>query len=152
MWQKILGVAVVTLGVLLLVRKDTRKVAPLQGKITSKFGNRIHPITLLAQFHNGTDIAASEGTKIVAPSDGTVVDISTQTAGGNQLIIQHTDNTRTGYAHLKGYAVKKEGERVKKGQTIAYVGKTGQVTGAHLHFTYTVGGTKVDPEKYFKFS
>lgn len=118
---------------------------PVKGTITSKFGNRIHPVTGEKQFHNGIDIAASEGTPVHAPVDGTVKSIFSNSTGGNQLIISHKNGYTTGYAHLSAYKVS-EGDRVKKGQVIALVGRTGRVTGAHLHFTVTdPGGNKVDP-------
>lgn len=129
--------------------KSRKMIAPLKGKITSKFGNRIHPVTGVVTFHNGVDIKAPEGTHVVCPADGKVIQLNTTTAGGKQLIIQHTNGYKTGYAHLLDWRVNK-GDRVTQGQLIALSGNTGQSTGAHLHFTVeNAQGEKIDPEILF---
>jgi murein DD-endopeptidase MepM/ murein hydrolase activator NlpD len=120
------------------------------GKITSRFGNRKHPITNIISFHNGIDIAAPSGTAILAPFSGKVINTYTHSTGGQSMIIQTDDGYLTGYAHLKNYAVKK-GDTVKRGQKIAEVGSTGAVTGPHLHFTVSdLKANKIDPELFFK--
>lgn len=121
---------------------------PVDGPITSPFGIRKHPITGAYKFHNGVDIAASVGTPIYAPADGVVVVSNYTSTGGNQLVIKH-DLYYTGYAHLNDKSVAID-QNVKKGQVIGHVGKTGAVTGAHLHFTLkALNYTYLDPEKYF---
>ena len=128
-------------------------ITPVKGKITSKFGNRINPITKENQFHNGVDIAAPEGTAIIAPFDGKVEKSFYDDIGGYSLIIAHNNGYKTGYAHLKEKSTLNVGETVKQGQTIAKVGNTGRSTGAHLHFTLTdKTGQKIDPETVFNFS
>lgn len=122
----------------------------LNRKVTSGFGTRIHPVTKEKHFHNGVDFAGKVGDSIVSPFDGVVKDVYTNSVGGNQLLIKHINGYTTGYAHLNKTLVKK-GDVVKQGQQIAELGKTGRVTGAHLHFTLTnVAGIKVDPLKYLQ--
>lgn len=121
---------------------------PVKGRITSKFGVRKHPITKDESFHNGIDIAVLMNTQVLCPMAGKVVNIFENATGGKQLIIDHENGMRTGYAHLSSYKVVR-GQAVKAGQVIALTGNTGQSTGPHLHLTLTVGGKKVDPEKYF---
>lgn len=120
------------------------------GKITSRFGNRKHPITGVISFHNGIDIAAPTGTPILAPFNGKVINTYTHSTGGLSMIIETDDGYLKGYAHLKNYAVYKN-DRVKRGQKIGEVGSTGAVTGPHLHFTVSdLKATKIDPELMFK--
>lgn len=129
-----------------ILYKKFRK--PVEGKITSKFGYRIHPITKASTFHNGIDIAIPVGTKIYAPASGVVESVFTNDAGGLQMKIKHNNGFITGYAHLSR-AIYPVGTKIRKSQIIAYSGKSGQVTGPHLHFTLTnPEGEKVDPEKY----
>jgi murein DD-endopeptidase MepM/ murein hydrolase activator NlpD len=118
---------------------------PVQGRLSSNFGIRTHPVTgAQGQFHNGIDIAAPIGTAVVAPQRGEVLSIYETGTGGKQLIIQH-EEYRTGYAHLNRIFVQ-VGEEVMQGETIAEVGNTGASTGPHLHFTVTnSAGNKVDP-------
>lgn len=108
---------------------------PVAGRrITSGYGYRTNPVTgKTDQFHNGIDIAATVGEPVRAPADGQVLGLSYNSVGGNQLLIRHTNGWHTGYAHLNGY-VAKAGQPVKRGQLIAYAGKTGSATGPHLHF------------------
>lgn len=122
---------------------------PIRGLITSKFGNRIHPVTGASEFHNGVDVAAVQGTAVISPAGGIVSNVYYNSLGGNQLIIDHTEIV-TGYAHLNAVLVK-VGDKVTAGQKIAIVGSTGQSTGAHLHFTLRKGGNLVNPLDYFDF-
>lgn len=122
-----------------------------QGRITSSFGNRTNPITKQPQFHNGIDISAPVGTRIISPADGRVKALYSNTQGGNQLIITHDNGYTTGYAHLSSYAVKLN-ERVIQGATIAGVGESGQVTGPHLHFTLKdAKGNFLNPVNYISW-
>jgi murein DD-endopeptidase MepM/ murein hydrolase activator NlpD len=127
-------------------------IAPLKGKVISKFGNRIHPVTQLPdRFHNGVDVPAPIGTKIVSPADGKVSQIYNHEFGGITLIIIHDNGFESRMCHLNEIVVK-EGEKVKQGQFVAFSGNTGRSTGPHLH--YGMRNEKkeyVDPEKYIKF-
>lgn len=119
--------------------------------ITSKFGYRIHPIFGTTKFHSGVDVAAYSGSTLSAAADGTVTIAEYSSSYGNYVVIYHSNGTTTLYAHLSKMAVS-AGDTVKLGQTIGYVGSTGNSTGPHLHFEVRVNGSCVDPLKYFKLN
>lgn len=110
---------------------------PIAGTITSPQGYRTDPITGEISYHSGTDIAAPEGTPILAAADGTVtIANATDSWGGSYgyyVKIDHGGGLTTLYAHCSKICVT-VGQKVKSGQVIAYVGHTGRATGAHLHF------------------
>ncbi|MBE6623380.1 MAG: hypothetical protein E7621_04265 [Ruminococcaceae bacterium] len=111
---------------------------------------RINPISKKREFHNGLDIPAPRGTKIFAASGGTVVKAAWYGGYGNCVIINHGGGVMTLYGHCNKLNVK-EGQSVKQGDTIAFVGSTGYSTGNHLHFTvYENGNTAVNPWNYLK--
>ena len=117
--------------------------------LSSLFGNRTHPITGKPNNHTGIDIPAPKGTPILAAKSG-VVSISTKNRSyGNYVVVSHSDGTSTLYAHMNSRNVK-EGQTVKQGDVLGYVGTTGSSTGNHLHFEIRVNGTRVDPVNYFK--
>ena len=118
-------------------------------KISSKFGNRIHPVTKKASFHNGIDIPAPAKTPIYAPISGEVVMNSYNAAGGNQVIIKNGD-IRFGFAHLFEKPNLKVGQKVEAGQVIGLIGSTGTSTGNHLHLTLKIGNDVVDPKTALK--
>ena len=121
---------------------------PVSAPITSPFGMRTHPIYGDARLHAGVDFGASYGTAIGAAKDGKVIYASEMSGYGNVIIIDHGGGISTLYAHQSSFAVGL-GQAIKQGQTIGYVGATGQVTGAHLHFEVRSNGTPVDPMGYF---
>ena len=92
---------------------------PVNGRISSGFGNRIHPITGKTSFHNGIDIAARLGTPIYAPASGTVVRTWWDRAGGRCMWIQHDGGIKTGYAHCQWVIT--PGEIVNAGDIIGTV-------------------------------
>ena len=109
---------------------------------------RINPISKKREFHNGLDIPAPRGTKIFAASGGTVVKAAWYGGYGNCVIVNHGGGVMTLYGHCNKLNVK-EGQSVKQGDTIAFVGSTGYSTGNHLHFTvYENGNTAVNPWNY----
>lgn len=120
--------------------------APLeQMKVTSPYGDRIHPVTKARSHHNGVDLAAQKGEPIAAPFDGKVTFLKSA-AGGLQLLLTHSGGLCAGFAHLSGYRPGlAEGSAVREGEILGYTGATGRVTGPHLHFTMSVrnaGGRK----------
>jgi murein DD-endopeptidase MepM/ murein hydrolase activator NlpD len=130
--------------------KPKKMKYPVSGKITSNFGNRIHPITGVVKFHNGIDIAVPIGTKVYAPASGRIVKIMTNDVGGKQLILQHDNGYSTGYAHLEKNDFFPIGSLVNKGDIIALSGNTGQSTGAHLHLTLRdKSGQFINPKSVF---
>lgn len=130
--------------------EPSKLLRPVTGKITSPFGYRTHPVTGIKKLHNGVDFSAPVGTQIYSPEKGVVKGKNFNSAGGNQLFIDHVEKGLvSGYAHLTKTFVD-VGQNVERGQLIALSGNTGQTTGPHLHFTLTNSiGIKVDPEKYF---
>ncbi|MDY6963386.1 M23 family metallopeptidase [Pseudorhizobium marinum] len=118
------------------------------GRMTSGFGMRRHPILGFSRMHTGTDWAASRGTPIIASGNGTVESAGWSSGYGNQTIIRHANGYESSYNHQSAIAKGvKPGAKVTQGQVIGYVGSTGLSTGAHLHYELIVNGTKVDPMK-----
>ncbi|SHK15478.1 M23 family metallopeptidase [Paramaledivibacter caminithermalis] len=117
---------------------------PVNGKITSKFGYRIHPISNRRQFHKGIDIANKSGTNITSAGSGIVTYSGWNGGYGNVIIISHGYGYKSVYAHNKKNLVK-VGERVKQGQVIAKLGNTGKSTGPHVHFEVHYKGKQIDP-------
>jgi murein DD-endopeptidase MepM/ murein hydrolase activator NlpD len=113
-------------------------INPVEGySINSGYGMRDHPVQGGRKFHTGVDIAAPGGTPVRAVKSGTVTKISNNqrpySGFGNVVIIDHGDGYQTVYAHLSKFACR-QGDQVKQGQIIGYVGSTGMSTGNHLHF------------------
>lgn len=126
---------------------------PQSYTITSLFGYREDPFTGEVAYHGGTDIAAPGGTPILAAADGTVsVANGTDSWGGSygyHVKIGHADSFETLYAHCSSICVT-EGQQVKQGEVIAYVGTTGSSTGNHLHFEVRQDGERVNALGFFK--
>jgi murein DD-endopeptidase MepM/ murein hydrolase activator NlpD len=119
------------------------------GRMTSGFGMRSHPLLGYSRMHTGTDWAAPRGTPIIATGNGTVEKAGWDSGGyGNQTMIRHANGYVSSYNHQSAIANGvREGAKITQGQVIGYVGSTGQSTGAHLHYELIVNGTKVDPMK-----
>lgn len=116
-------------------------------RISDEYGNRIHPILGIQQFHNGLDLAAPGGTAILAAYDGDVVAAEYSSSMGNYIMIDHGSGLYTIYMHCSALYVSK-GQSVTKGQNIAAVGMTGRATGNHLHFSVRLNGSYVSPWNY----
>ena len=119
---------------------------PINGaRLSSRFGNRRHPISGYTRLHKGTDFAAPTGTPIYAAGHGTVERASRYGGYGHYVRIRHANGYKTAYAHMSRYGrgVRK-GTRVRQGQVIGYVGSTGASTGPHLHYEVYVNGKPVD--------
>ena len=116
-------------------------------RISSGFQKeRYHPVLGVKRPHRGTDYAAATGTPIKAAGDGKVIWLGTKGGYGKTIILQHGNNITTLYGHMSKYNSKlKNGARVKQGQTIGYVGKTGTATGPHLHYEFRVAGVHKNP-------
>lgn len=119
-------------------------IKPINGNISSIYGERNPTTPTVPKNHTGTDIAAEIGTKIVSATDGTVILASSQGDYGNHLKIQINDVIIV-YAHCNKLYVK-EGDVIKQGQEIAEVGNTGNTTGPHLHFEVRYQNRYVDPQ------
>jgi murein DD-endopeptidase MepM/ murein hydrolase activator NlpD len=122
---------------------------PVEGAISSSFGERIDPFNGEGAFHTGIDISTSFGTPIVAPADGMVRVVSYVNGYGRTIMLDHGHGITTLYGHMSGYAVA-DGESVHRGDVIGYVGSSGRSTGAHLHYEVRIRGTPVNPYKYLR--
>jgi len=120
---------------------------PVNGaRLSSRYGNRRHPVLGYRRKHKGVDFAAPRGTPIMAAGTGTVVRSSRYGSFGNYVRIKHTDGYSTAYAHLSKFGRGiKSGRRVVQGQTIGYVGTTGRSTGPHLHYEVLKNGRQINP-------
>jgi murein DD-endopeptidase MepM/ murein hydrolase activator NlpD len=119
-------------------------VAPVPGAIISRYGMRRHPILGYRRMHSGLDFRAAHGTPIYAATDGRVTYSGRNGSYGNYVRLNHAGGLGTGYAHMSRIAVH-NGQQVRRGQVIGYVGSTGLSTGAHLHYEMYRGGQKIDP-------
>ena len=118
--------------------------SPVSGLVTSRFGWRSHPVSGQNDFHTGVDIAAAQGTPVLAALPGVVEQTGYSESYGNFVVLRHSDNLRTTYNHCSEILAK-EGEQLARGDRIALVGSTGISTGPHLHFEVEVKGLKADP-------
>lgn len=118
--------------------------ALFQGRVTSAFGWRQHPISGGRRFHQGVDIAMPVGRDVPVARAGQVAFAGEQGGYGLTVVVNHGDGISTRYAHLSELHVS-AGDTVTDGQTIARSGATGRVTGAHLHFEVLRDGQPVDP-------
>ncbi len=117
--------------------------------LASGYGLRIHPIYKVKKLHTGIDFAAAIGTPIYATADGVIDKVHVSFSGyGKMLEIDHGFGYRTRYAHMHGFAVR-QGQKVKRGDLIGYVGDTGLSTAPHLHYEVFVNGIHANPVHYF---
>lgn len=117
---------------------------PVSGRLSSDFGNRVHPIDRTVKFHAGLDLAVPRGTSVEASADGEVSFAGWSGGYGNLLVIKHADGKETRYGHLDKLIVS-EGDAVKAGQQVAVSGSTGKSTGPHLHFEIRENGKVLNP-------
>jgi murein DD-endopeptidase MepM/ murein hydrolase activator NlpD len=129
------------------VQNHTPSIMPTSGWIVSNFGYRRDPFTGRNTMHDGIDIIGVPGQPIVATADGTVVSAGWYQNWGIVVEIDHGRGIRSFYAHNASVKVK-NGEKVKRGQTIATLGRTGRSTGYHCHYGVKVSGSWVNPRKY----
>ena len=118
-------------------------------ELSSDYGNRSNPFTGSGEFHQGVDLSAHEGSLVYAAGAGRVVEIDYNEIYGNYIVIQHPGDLLTVYGHLKKSIISLK-EEVTSGTIIAIVGKTGLVTGPHLHFEVRSAGNTKDPTDIFK--
>ncbi|PIR24926.1 MAG: hypothetical protein COV43_07780 [Deltaproteobacteria bacterium CG11_big_fil_rev_8_21_14_0_20_42_23] len=122
---------------------------PVQGRVSSNYGIRLHPLKGKKFMHKGVDIACPLGTPVRAVQDGRVKSEGWNGGYGKQILLAHEGIiSGSRYAHLSRIVVN-PGEFVREGETIAYSGDTGLVTGPHLHFELFRQEKLIDPEQYF---
>lgn len=123
---------------------DTDFIAPVEGRLSSLFGLKRFFNKQAKDPHGGLDIAAGAGTPIKAPAGARVIETGNFYYNGNTVLLDHGQGLISGYFHMTDIAVK-PGEQVKQGDVLGTVGKTGRVTGPHLHWNIYLNNTKIDP-------
>jgi len=131
------------------VYRSTPKGLPVSGNVTSQFGMRIHPIDGKEHMHNGIDVTAKPGVPIKATADGFVSFSGWYGAYGNVVVIEHGLGFSTLYSHNSKNVVT-VGQKVKRGDTIAYVGSTGNAQAPHVHYSVFKDGKPLNPMKIFR--
>ncbi len=126
---------------------QTPTIWPTVGFITSGYGWRIDPFTGKQTFHKGIDIATNLGNPVVATADGVVVETRNDRIGGKTILISHGAGLSTIFYHLDKILVR-PGQKVKRGDIIGLVGKTGKALGPHLHYEVHLNGKAVNPLQY----
>jgi prefoldin subunit 5 len=123
---------------------------PIDGEILSGFGMRVHPVYRVRRMHEGLDFRARVGTPVYAPGDGTIQFAANRLGGyGLTIDLDHGYGYVTRYAHLSGFADGiRAGVKVKRGDLIGYTGRTGRVSGPHLHYEILHNGRAVNPMNY----
>ncbi len=137
------------IAVMASLGSNDKIVTPLSGRITSRYGYRTNPISGNYGLHTGLDIAAAEGTAIVAAYNGIIEDTGYGDKRGNYVLMLHSDGKQTLYCHCSEVLVD-EGTVIRAGEAIALVGSTGWSTGPHLHFEIRIDGKSTDPLKYLE--
>lgn len=122
---------------------------PVEGRLSSSFGERIDPFNGEGAFHSGVDISSAYGHAVIAPADGRVTFADFSNGYGRLLTVDHGHGISTRYGHLSAFAVR-PGQVVRRGQVIAYVGSSGRVTSPHLHYEVRINDTPVNPHKYLR--
>ena len=117
------------------------------GRMTSDYGMRTHPVLKRRMGHKGIDLAAPTGTPIYATADGYVSKADWFSSYGKYVSIEHGARIQTRYAHMSRIVVE-DGTWVEKGDLIGYVGSTGRSTGPHLHYEVRIDGEAVNPVPY----
>jgi murein DD-endopeptidase MepM/ murein hydrolase activator NlpD len=129
---------------------DAPSLWPLEGRVTSSFGERQDPINGEGAFHSGIDIAAPYGSPVRASADGEVAEANLNGGGyGREIVLNHGHDLQTIYGHLSLIAVV-PGQHVMRGQVIGYEGQSGRATGPHLHYEVRVHHVPVNPHKYLR--
>ncbi len=131
--------------------KSTLLRTPVKvARISGHYGYRKkHPVLGYGAMHKGVDFAASIGTPIYASGSGTITFIGWKSGYGRFILLRHDKTLSTAYAHASKFAKGlKKGSRVKQGDIIAFVGRSGRVTGPHLHYEVRINGKQVNPMKF----
>ena len=133
------------------VLADAPSLWPIEGRVTSSFGEREDPFNGEGAFHAGIDIAAPYGSPVRATADGDVSATRMANGYGREITLDHGHDVLTVYGHLSSMLVV-PGQHVTRGQVIGYVGQSGRSTGPHLHYEVRLHMVPVNPHKYLRTS
>lgn len=122
----------------------TPSIWPVPGWLSSSYGTRADPFDGHADFHPGLDISAGAGEPVRATADGTVVTARGSGSYGNLVVLDHGFGISTRYGHLSRFAVS-EGQRIRRGDVVGYVGSTGRSTNPHVHYELLFNGRPSNP-------
>jgi murein DD-endopeptidase MepM/ murein hydrolase activator NlpD len=122
----------------------TPSIWPVAGGLSSQYGTRSDPFTGSSEFHRGLDISAGSGQPVQATADGKVLSARWTGSFGNLVVIEHGFGISTRYGHLSRFAVV-EGQQIRKGDTVGYVGSTGRSTSPHVHYELLLNGRPANP-------
>lgn len=128
-------------------KKQEDWLSPVEGVLTSAYGERENPILRKQENHNGVDIAVAEGTDVLAVKSGVVTEVRNSATYGKVLTYETEDGYTVMYAHLSAVLVQ-EGGSIRQGQVVAKSGNTGLSTGPHLHYSLWLGETLLNPAEY----
>ncbi|WPC76798.1 M23 family metallopeptidase [Vibrio porteresiae] len=144
-----LDTAAITSSVRVVMLNRIPNGAPVkEGRISSGYGKRVHPVTGDVKFHRGQDFAVNVGTAIYAPADGVVeVTRPSNQGSGNYMRLQHSFGFTSSYSHMSKFEVQM-GDFVQKGDLIGYSGNTGLTSGPHLHYEIRFVGRSLDPKTF----
>ncbi len=129
--------------------EDRPSLWPVQGLLTSFFGQRLDPFNGHGTFHSGIDISVPTGTPVLSTAGGQVKFADTYAGYGHLIVIDHGNGIETYYGHLSHYNVI-PGQRIARGEIIAWSGKTGRATSPHVHYEVRMTGSPVNPYPYLK--
>jgi murein DD-endopeptidase MepM/ murein hydrolase activator NlpD len=122
----------------------TPSIWPVTGGLSSQYGTRSDPFTGSSDFHAGLDISAGSGQPVRATADGTVTNARWNGSFGNLVVLDHGFGITTRYGHLSRFAVS-EGQQIRKGDVVGYVGSTGRSTSPHVHYELLLNGRATNP-------
>ena len=122
---------------------------PVQGRLTSFYGQRLDPFGGHGSFHSGIDISVPTGTPIIATAGGQIKFCDSYAGYGRLVVVDHGNGMETYYGHLSRFNVI-PGQRIARGEIIAWSGKTGRATSPHLHYEVRLSGSPVNPYPYLK--
>jgi murein DD-endopeptidase MepM/ murein hydrolase activator NlpD len=128
---------------------DAPSLWPVEGRLTSAFGERVDPFNGEGAFHSGIDISVAYGTPVLAAADGVVTFADLMSGYGQLIDLDHGHGLSTRYGHLSGFAIA-AGQHVRRGQVIGYVGASGRATSPHLHYEVRIQNVPVNPHKYLR--
>ena len=134
----------------IVAEENKPSIAPvemLKAKISSGYGERMHPTLHKKLMHLGIDIVLPEGEIVISTADGVVIESDNDKYRGNYVVVKHGETYATSYSHLKS-TVLKVGDKIQKGQLLGYVGSTGLSIEPHLHYEVLKNGKNVDPKDY----